>query len=114
MDDLSKDILLMQGIDPRDSSDTLPRRRSSDQPDLPTLHARLFRSQSSFDPIASASVPSFLQSDLSSPSATVSGLRAASTSFIPADAAATRPVRPASKTPLSEPPKYPPPVPPAE
>ncbi|XP_055346768.1 uncharacterized protein LOC129594189 [Paramacrobiotus metropolitanus] len=44
MDELSREVLILQNIDPADASDTLPRRRQSDLPDLVGLHAQLFRS----------------------------------------------------------------------
>lgn len=49
MDELSRDVLVLQNIDLQDASDTLPRRKSTDQPDLQGLHARLFRSQVTAD-----------------------------------------------------------------
>ncbi|OQV14174.1 hypothetical protein BV898_11645 [Hypsibius exemplaris] len=111
MEELSREVLQIQGIDPRDSSDTLPRRRSSDQPDLQELHARLFRSQTSFDSAATAGFAAFPP--------TVDGMSGPSAdsfrqfpSYLSSEPTVRPPPRAPSKTLLSEPPKYPPPFPP--
>jgi len=43
MDELSRETLFVQNIDPDNASEDLPRRRNSDLPDLQLLHAKLFK-----------------------------------------------------------------------
>ncbi|GAV05859.1 hypothetical protein RvY_15924 [Ramazzottius varieornatus] len=129
LDDLSKDILVLQAINHLDSSDTLPRRRgSSDQPDLEALHAKLFQSvgssaskepsssfylstdanSSDMETVGKLRFPSSAES-LTGPSNGATDNANRSSRIVPTAPMMVTPSQPGTKISASEPPSYPPP-----